>query len=151
MKLERFSAAAELLSSVAIVVTLIYLAIQTHQNTSAIQGTVRQAMLAEDREALYKLIEHPTLELRCNLTSAQDTQLRAYMIAFLRMRENHWLQFRSGVVDEATWGAYRRPLAGLVFDSEFGRTLWLSIRSSFDQGFAESVDEVLQETEVVPC
>jgi hypothetical protein len=81
MKLDKLAAVAEIVSSIAIVVTLIYLAIQTHQNTAAIQGTLRQSMLTEDRKALYALIEHPSLELRCNLSSEQDTQLRAYMIA----------------------------------------------------------------------
>jgi hypothetical protein len=151
MKLEKLAAISEIVSSIAIVVTLIYLAIQTQQNTAAIQGTVRQSMLSEDREALYELIEHPSLELRCNLTSEQDTQLRAYMIAFLRMRESHWLQFRSGVVDEATWRVYRQPLAGLIFDSEFGRSLWRTIRAGFDEGFARSADELLETTAVVPC
>jgi hypothetical protein len=39
----------------------------------------------------------------------------------------------------------------LVFDSEFGRSLWLAVRNGFDAGFAASADQLLQDTEVVPC
>jgi hypothetical protein len=59
MKLEKLSAIAELVSSVAILVTLGYLAVETRQNTLATQATVRQAMLAEDRELLFKTMEYP--------------------------------------------------------------------------------------------
>ncbi|KAA3616205.1 MAG: hypothetical protein DWQ05_10685 [Calditrichaeota bacterium] len=151
MKVEKLSAFAEIISSVAIVLTLIYLAIQTQQNTAAIQATTRQAMLAEDRESLYKLIEFPDLALRCNLTSTQETQVRAYMVAFLKMRESQWIQFQNGALDEAIWTSYRQPLAGLVLNSELGRAVWQEARDRFDPGFAKTVDEMMRDTEVVPC
>lgn len=63
----------------------------------------------------------------------------------------YWIQFRNGVVDEATWQIYGQPLAGLVLDSDFGRSLWGTIRFGFDEEFARSVDELLDVTAVVPC
>ena len=68
-----------------------YLATQTEQNTAAVQASVRQAILyRENRESLYKIIEYPFLGRACNLTEEQKTQTRAYLAAFLRMRENYW-------------------------------------------------------------
>ena len=138
----KWSAIAEVVSSVAILLTLMYLAIQTQQNTDAIQGSVRQAMLSEDRESVYKVIDYPFLNQRTGLTEEQKVQLSHYLIAFLRMRENHWLQYQNGVLDEATWKAYRAPLVVVIFSSEFGRTLWqlYSELGIFDSGFVDSTN-----------
>ena len=59
MKIEKLSAIAELISSVAVVVTLVYLAVHTQQNTTAIQASIRQAMLTDDRELFLSQIEFP--------------------------------------------------------------------------------------------
>ena len=56
------SAIAELVSSIAILATLAYLAIQTQQNTQALQASVRQSMLTEDRELLYKQMDYPFMD-----------------------------------------------------------------------------------------
>lgn len=45
MKIERLAAIAEIVSSIAIVVTLGYLAVQTQQNTAAIVSNSRQQTL----------------------------------------------------------------------------------------------------------
>jgi len=151
----KWSAIAEILGAVAVVVTLLYLsaqtrylATQTEQNTAAVQASVRQAMLSEDRESLYKIIEYPFLGRACDLTEEQKTQTRAYLAAFLRMRENYWIQYRSGVLDQATWESYREPLSSVVLDSEFGRNLWrgVSASSGFEPGFRKLMDELLEAT-----
>jgi len=137
----KWSALAEIISSVAILITLLYLAIQTRQNTDAIQASVRQAILSEDRESLYKVIEYPFLNNRTGLTEEQEVQLTAYIIIFIRMRENHWLQYQSGVLEEATWLSYRAPLLNVVFRSEFGREVWrIQAESILDPSFVEAIN-----------
>lgn len=150
MKLEKLSALAELVSSVAIVLTLGYLAVQTRQNTLAIQATVRQAMLTEDRELLFKQMEYPFVSLRYpteELTVEQQIQLDSWTLVFFRARENHWLQYQNGVIDEATWVAYRQPLYNLLA-REYYRALWreYSERGDFDLGFVEQVNGFLRES-----
>ena len=151
IKWEKWSAISQILGTAAILVTLVYLAVQTEQNTAAIQATVRQAMLSEDRESLYKIIEYPFLGDTCGLTDEQGIQTRAYLIAFLRMRENHWLQFQRGVLDEATWLAYQAPLSSVVLNSEVGRAVWEGSQRSFDKTFVNSVNELMSETPIVAC
>jgi hypothetical protein len=148
----KWSAIAEIISSIAILITLIYLAIQTQQNTAAIQGSVRQAMLSEDRESLYKVIEYPFLDDVSgeSLTGVQKVQFSAYLTAFVRMRENHWLQYQSGVIDEATWKSYRGALVPVIFSSEYGRTFWQTAISSlfYDQGFIDSTNAWVAELNI---
>ena len=50
---------AEIIGALVVVATVIYLAIQTRQHTLAVQASVRQAMLSEDRELLIKQMDFP--------------------------------------------------------------------------------------------
>lgn len=123
MVIQDWAAIGEIVSSLAILVTLVYLAIQTRQNTAAVQSSVRHTMLEEDRESLRMVIEKSILNRRVNLTAEQETQVQAFLIHFLRTRENHYLQYLSGSLDKPTWISYRSPLIPVVFSSAYGRAL----------------------------
>ena len=150
MNLEKLSAIAELVSAVAIVVTLAYLAVETHQNTLATQATVRQAMLEEDRELLFKLVDYPLiaqgLENPDLLSDEELVQLSSWLIVFFRVRENHWLQFQNDVIDAATWRAYRTPLLNILA-SDRVKSMWKqrTERGEFDAGFVADVNSYIAE------
>ena len=144
----KWSAVAEILSALAIVVTLGYLAIQTQQNTAAVQASVRQSMLEADRESLYMQVQNPFLMRRSGLDEGERLQLIAFMTAFLRTRENFWIQYQEGVLDRDTWESYRGALAIVIFSSEFGRRVWEGQTASglvFDRGFVSSINEWVAE------
>jgi hypothetical protein len=148
MKLEKISAIAEILSSIAIVLTLVYLAVQTQQNTSALQANVRQGMLAEETQLILSQLDYPFLNAMTiddrELDLDQRLQARTWITAFLRVRENHWLQYQAGVIDETTWQAYRLPIR-IVLSSNVGREEWALRRSrgEFTEGFVDDVDNFL--------
>ena len=143
MSIQEWAFAGEMLSSIAILITLIYLVVQTRQNTAAIQSSVRYTMVQEDRESLRMVIDYPALNKRSDLTEEEETRLQAYLIHFVRSRENHWLQYRNGVLDKATCGSYRNAFIPVIFSSLYGRALWDSpiIRDGLDRGFLESIDQ----------
>jgi len=148
MKLEKLSALAELVSAVAIVVTLGYLAVQTRQNTTAVQAAVRQSMLVEDRELLFKTMEFPFFAAGeyngRELTRDEEVRLISYLIAFVRTRENEWLQYQNGVIDEATWATYRVPMQ-IILSQPFSRHWW-EVRAQageFVEGFVNDVNDLL--------
>ena len=152
MKLERLSALAELVSAVAILVTLGYLAIQTRQNTAAVQASVRQSMIADDRELLFQQMAFPHVapgEYNRDLTAEEEVQVISWLIAFIRVRESHWLQYQNGVVDEATWATYRAPLA-IILSQPMSRLYWdtQSEAGQFDPGFVRDVNGFLADTPV---
>jgi len=156
MTLEKLSAVAELVSSIAIVVTLGYLAIQTQQNTTAIQATVRQAMLADDLEIVRQQMDFPNATVArsggSELTDEALIQLNSFLLALVRVRENQWLQYQNGVIDQQTWLTYQTALTA-VFATEFTRS-WFrnrSERGEFDQSFVDSVNELFAKTPVGPA
>ena len=153
MNWEMLSAIAEILGSAAVLVTLIYLTIQTRQNTASIQANTRQAILDADQQFLIKLIESPEIYLsrfKEGLTDEDKIQIGAYLIMFVRMRENNWLQYRNGVLDEVTWASYRSSIVQVLSDST-SRRWWQHYavdRQSFDSEFVSIVNELLADTPV---
>jgi len=153
MNWTKLSAMAEILSSVAILVTLVYLAIQTQQSADAIQANTRQAILDADQQFLIKVMEYPeiyTSQFKPALTDEEKVRLGAYLILFVRMRENNWLQYRNGVLDEVTWDSYRSSIVQVLSDST-SRGWWQNYaigRRAFDSEFVSLVNELLADTPV---
>jgi len=126
MNWDMLSAIGEILGSAAIFITLIYLAVQTRQNTASIQASTRQAIVENDQEFLFRVMDDPHLpELRYkpNLTDSEKIRLSVYLIALFRNREHLWRQHEEGALDDATWVSYRNSIA--AFASPRVRT-WLS-------------------------
>jgi hypothetical protein len=149
MKLEKLSAISELVSSIAIIATLVYLAIETRQNTLATQASVRQAMLAEDRELLFKAMEYPFIARNQvpDLASDEAYQAGAWILAFLRSRESFWLHYQNGTIDEETWLSYRAPILDLL-SNDFPRVFWVARtrQGEFSDGFVAEVEALLKQS-----
>ena len=124
MALEQYAYVAEIVGVIVIAVTLIYLAIQTKQNTAAVRSSVRHAVLEADRESIRMFIDYPSLNKLTNLTAEEETRLVGYFLHFTLTREHHWQQYRDGVLDETTWTMYRQAFLHVMFCSKFGRAFW---------------------------
>ena len=149
MNWTKASAIAEILSSVAILITLLYLVIEIGQNTAALEADSRQAIRQASADSLSQVIDDPNLWLNLSnpeMTDAEKVQLSAYLIAFSRAREVDWLQYQAGVLDETTWSTYQGGLIDTLSYSE-SRKWWefFIARSEFESNFQEHVSELLQE------
>ncbi len=114
MTLEDLGNLGELLGALAVVISLVYLAIQIRQNTRAVRSsaehTVFQSaidldrMLVSDRELtrIWNLGRSNPDELN----QEEERQFRRLMSMFYRNFENLYLQHENGLVDDrvfATW------------------------------------------------
>ena len=95
-------------------------------------------MLEADIASLYVYFNHPYLMNRVDIPPEQKLSVRAAIIAFIRMRESYWLQYKDGLLDEATWLSYRTPLLNVVFQSQIGRDTWEL--GGYTPGFREDID-----------
>ncbi len=110
MNWTKASAVAEILSSVAILITLVYLVVEIQQNSRATQADTRQEILASDQQFLENYIDSPelmALQYQAELSDDERIRLSYLMITFVRMRENNWLQYENGTLDDATWRAHQ--------------------------------------------
>ena len=125
MDLATLSAIAQIVGSVAVLITLIYLAVQTRQNTLAIRAPARYAVLSEEMALFRNAMDHPDviqgiLGRLPNLTDHDLIRLGSYLRSLVRTREIHWFQYRNGVIDETTWISYRHGM-GVLLSSEVTR------------------------------
>ena len=147
MNWEMLSAIGEILGSAAVLVTLVYLTVQTRQNTASVQANTRQAILDADQQFLIKILENPEIYLsryKPELSDEDKVRLGAYLIMFIRMRENNWLQYRNGVLDQVTWDSYRSSIVRVMSDSR-SRSWWQNYiigRQPFNSEFVAMVDEL---------
>jgi len=95
MNWEALSAIGEIVGSGAVLVTLIYLAMQMRQNTASVQASSRQAILDADQQFLFRAMDDPELILlrfKPKLTDEEKIRVVTYLITFFRMRESNWRQ-----------------------------------------------------------
>ena len=138
----------QLISSAAVLVTLIYLSIQTKQTAILLKSEARQAMIEVDMHILNNQVQFPELTMNWDaeeeLTLEQKHRLSAYLSAFLRSREHHWLQFQNGVLDREAWAAYQSAIP-VVVGSERCRAWWKTFGPPlYDPAFVETVNDLLE-------
>ena len=153
----KWASIAEILSAVAIVITLLYLAdqtgqlrAQTAQNTATLRANARQASLDSELGLIYKAIEYPVLYVRPEapypelsepgLTEVDLARIALWEIATIRTRENYWLQYQDGALDGETWASYRSVLVSRIQGSERTRKIWELYSDEFDPAFAKEVN-----------
>jgi hypothetical protein len=148
-KLSDWANVGQIVSSIAVVVTLGFLVAQIAQNTAAVQASTRQAMLADARGLLTTNLEHPELnrfntQKLAELSDDDRTRISAWLTMFVRTEESEWLQYQEGVIDERTWLTYAAPLTPNL-STEVSRSWWetRSARGEFDPDFTAYVNEQL--------
>lgn len=151
MKISRSALAdlTEIVSSVAILVTLVYLTIEINQNTSAMNAQTRQAVLDAAQFELQMTVERPQILRNItgshSLTEEEQIQIDSLLTLTLRAREFSWLQFQDGTIDELQWNTEYAVLKSLL-DSDRSRLWWNNLgRYVFGGEFVEFVDQTLEE------
>ncbi len=139
---------SQVFSSAAVLVTLVYLSIQTRQTSKLLQSESRQSMIEVDMEILNNQIQFPELTMSWGtedeLTLEQKHRLWSFLAAFMRTREHHWLQYQNGVLDQAAWSAYRTAIP-VVIGSKRCRAWWETFGPPlYDSVFVETVDALLE-------
>lgn len=150
MKLEKMSAVAEIVSSVAIVVTLIYLAVQTQQTNSALAANSRAALMSADIDLVSVWAADPRLAgiaggslPFADIAPEEQTQHVLLMAGFVRVREFAWFQYRDGLLDERAWTGYLSTLLTTVSNNEGSRLAWEAYEPMLDRDFVAYVNEQL--------
>jgi hypothetical protein len=146
MSLEQLAYLAQIIGTVFVVASLVYVARQLNQNTEILKSQSRQALLTNDKVAIQIAIEGRDLyELLAKpdpLSFQDQFRLSMMLIMSLRDREYEFFQYRAGAVDEAAWLSYRE-IARLMLDSERKRRWWNKIgKNFFDPEFVAMIEEI---------
>ena len=148
----KWSAIAEIFGAVAIVMTLLYLAIQTKQNTQAIEASAARDIARDEVAAISAVVADPEIFLlfdRDELTEADAIKLHAFLAVFTRAQENYWTQYELGVIEESRLLRYQTAFS-MMLSNERNRNWWESQKNSFDPAFAARIDSILKDMPVRP-
>lgn len=140
----KWSAISEILSSVSILVTLIFLTMQFGQSTKATYAETRTAIWQINQMTTASLIQVPRIAVSMRkpglLTLEEKTELFSWLVSFYGVREFVWLQYRDGVVDQSTFDTYLDGVENqlvlprnIAWWKKFGDTM-------YDPGFIELVN-----------
>jgi len=151
MKLERLALVAEIVSGIAIVVTLIVLVIEVRDNTNAVRAETRQS-IAERVERITmtvatddELAELVTAAANGESDLFYDLRVRAFVTAILRNSEEAYLQVQEGRLETDYFDA---RLQGVLFFLANGATnsIYADQKAGglYDRKFTTAVDGAIE-------
>jgi hypothetical protein len=150
MTLEQLAYVGEIVASVAVVASLIYVGVQVNQNTRAVQAAAVNATTETANAIRLSIYQDPEiariyqsgLEDVTSLSSLERTQFRLLMHNAVWALWNTYAQVRFSGLARATWEA-QEPLIRRFLGTPGGRWFWESFKLEFDPDFSRRVDAVL--------
>ena len=153
MNWEAVGAIGEVVGAIAVIATLLYLALQIRQNTKAMRGATLNA-----------ITEHKQFELRWSsdiatawrksltepksLTQDESWQIAEWMCSSFVARQNEFFQYKQGLIDDETWAA-SEIIIKLALASKWGRNWWEEFApNAFTEPFVNMVNKVLENADV---
>ena len=140
---------AQVVASVAVLATLVYLSIQTRQTNLMMQAETRQNLLENDVRSILDFKDAAGLmhKLWKNQPLTYEEQFRFSLtwLVDLRNREFEYFQYKAGVLDAETWKSYRAVILYSYGPLRY-RKWWEKIgRNGADPGFSKMVDDMLKD------
>lgn len=140
-------AIANMLSAVAVLATLIYLARQVKQGNMLARSQARQRMVEQANEELYVWMNDADLResfaQAAPLSREEQGKMHYFLLGAMRSREWEWFQWRDGVIEQDVYCAYHEVIA-LHLGVPRSRHWWTTVgRIGFNPEFVAEVDAFL--------
>lgn len=141
-----------LLTNVAVVAGIIFLAVEIQQNNELLRSETRLALHGNDQTSLLVALENidvfEKMQQKEPLSQADQYRLSWIYAIDTRNREFEFFQYQSGFLDEETWQSYRSLILA-NHSTPRGRQWWDKMgRQTSHPEFAKMVDEMLRDAPV---
>ena len=141
----------EIISVIAIILSLVFLGLEVNQSNTLAKASIRQS-LNETHMKVYEMRMDKDAITRAHYKSDNNLPLDKYeqymMIQFqtfnFRDFDNSFYQYRIGLFDENNWQAYRRIIKKLLEDKHVKTMLTLNI-SDFSKEFQDELKSIQDE------
>jgi hypothetical protein len=152
MSLSDLASIGSLVSALAILVSLVYLAIQVRQAEKNQRAVLNQGYITRVADYLRWYAESPINELRTRViagdTSFTAEELLRLQLAFrvtLLSAQDAYLQHKTGLVDEMTLENSMRSVRNSWLNQPVYRALWLQQAPTIAPEFAAVIETMLRE------
>ena len=144
-------AIAEVVGAVTVVLSLVFVGLETHQNTVAMRAATAEDLFASSREYIANVLANrPLMELYVTVQkdpSVVDSlpgTVEGMMLDLLyqdrfNALDNAYYHFRHGTLDAGMWTAWKSWLETMADDPVL-RYYWTRIRASTSPEFREFMD-----------
>jgi hypothetical protein len=143
----------ELVGGVAVVASLIYLALQVRQNTRAVRGSTLHLNTDLWASLFLRLPDQAIAQAyvagmsgRPNIKPLHYTQFFFICKAMFLALEDQFHQARQGTLDRQIYAAYERATAAQLLAFRGFRLWWLQTRVTFSSPFVRHIDAMIEGT-----
>ena len=139
----------EAIGLIAVVLSLIFLAIEVQQNSLLMRSQIRDSV-TDKQIAFYSILganpEVSEIMIRAltgeDLSNAESSQFLHWASASLRMWENEWFQYQNGLFAEEEFAPRMEVWRGMSRFPGF-RDLWNAQRNSYSPNFRNQMNAIL--------
>ena len=146
MSISDLGAFGSFIASIAVFVTLVYLARQVSQGNTLHRMQSRETMMNQDLITLQLQLSDLGITqafYKDNPDEDELLKLQLFLTLFLRQREWEWLMHKDGIFPEDVYQTYLGVIA-LFFGTERTRNWWKEIgKTAMDAEFAAEVDRLI--------
>ena len=153
MTIQDLGAIGDLIGGAAVLITLIYLAMQIRQNTKIHASLIRQNFYDAQQQQILHAVESPEFNELINrgwstdetITGGEQTQIWRHMQGVLMGYQGAFEQYKSGALPEKDWALARLILRSFwLLDGKAKNDAWeqMSRGGFFNQDFLEEVESL---------
>ncbi len=157
MTLEEFNYLAEIIASLTVIASLIYVGLGIRRNTAATQSAGRYAYVSTMNEFTGLINSSPSLadilhRGASGLSNIEDGEIIQFM-AFLDQCfinfETYYFDWKGGTLDARLWSIYRHAIVDLLIQPG-AQQWWEARRHWFDEEFHEYVNAIVRTEDAKP-
>ena len=147
MSIEEIGVVSDIVGSVAVVLTLFFLAFQVNRARRELSRENARAMIRHNSEILLRLSDNPDLldvHMRGqksfeNLTEAERIKWGTWLFTWVTQTEQGFIDRKQKDFSGLDLDGYLEGLA-LVFRSDGGKAMWPRLKGWFDPDFCEALE-----------
>jgi hypothetical protein len=152
MNWEAIGAIAEISGALAVFLSLIYLAIQTRNNTRALRSAAFHQVRESFSDVSLTLAQNPVMGSMVNraiysdehLSDEEIVQFHFFLTTFLRRGESAFFQSSDGALQMETWQGIKETIL-VPLSSVHGKAWWQTVRGRFTPDYTAALDGALND------
>ena len=152
--LENWARIAEIVGAFAIVVSLVYVALELRESNRILQVSSRQVLSEQDLKFYETAIDPQVVaealsksEQQVALTDLEKSQLLRQQGLNFRIFEHAYFLYRNDALDEREWGRYQRIIRSNICRNPFAQDMWARTGNTWDFEFRHVVESEGQKCE----
>jgi len=152
MDIQELGAIGELVGGVAVIATLIYLAVQVKQSTAAMRSVTHQTQVDSQVAVNSSIANDPALAAliaKANedysvLEPSEEIRLQFLFINYFNLWHSGFWNHRDQLLPEHAWVLWDNGMAMVLHSQMASRQVWITVDRMYDAEFRRHVDAAIE-------